>query len=183
MAGTLVVCASKRRTSRRSGGGHSTRRARLAPHRSASGARHVVWRPMCRTGCSGLCREVLWHAGPACTTARGQGVDSARLAIGVGGVSALRHGAVCGGQRASLSAPGAWQAGTARRPHRHPVRQGQGWTRFGISVDSAVTSPLSSALSPHMIQELLLHPLSQRDQRTGGVSACILLRHRVTLRT
>jgi len=89
---------------------------------------------MCRTGCSGLCREVLWQAGPACTTARGQGVDSARLAIGVGGVSALRHGAVCGGQRASLSAPGAWQAGTARGPHRHSVRQGQGWTLFGVSV-------------------------------------------------
>src|SRR5216684_2530943 len=57
--------------------------------------------------------------------ASGRGVAPARLALGVGVVSPLWNGAVCGERRAGLSAPGDRQAVTAMGQHRHLVRKGE----------------------------------------------------------
>jgi hypothetical protein len=62
---------------------------------------------------------------PHVTGARGRSLDPARLALGVGVVSALRDGAVCGERRADLSAHDDRQAVTAMEQHRHPVRKGK----------------------------------------------------------
>ena len=89
--------------------------------RRAGATRRVVWRSVCRTGCRGRCR---WAPVRACSLRAGTRdpcFGPARLAIGVGVGSALRHGALCGQWSAGLSSHGGMETVTAMGQQRDPV--------------------------------------------------------------
>ena len=123
--------AWRQRRPPQAGGGEGPRGEYRAGHRRPGRARRVVWRPVCRLGCRGRCRWVSWRAGPGRARSRERCVGPARLALGVGGVSALWESAICCERCAGLSAHGDRAAVTAMGEHRPCVRKGQALTSLG----------------------------------------------------